>query len=54
MDENQFYLLTRRSVIKYFAENADTLNPEDCDLCLRFLSDLYFEYCQREVKEGLK
>lgn len=48
MDENQFYQICRRAVVRYFIQNQDVLLPEDCDLCLQFLSDIYFEYCKNK------
>lgn len=44
MDNNEFYQLTRKAVIRYFVNNDDILNPSDCDKCLAFLAEIYFEY----------
>lgn len=51
MDENQLYSIIRKSVSVYMTQEINqynSFNPGDVDECLRFLSDIYFEYCKNK------
>ncbi len=51
MTENEYYMIIRRAVSNWFANNQEQYDLNACDEALSLLTDMYFFYVSNKEKE---